>query len=93
MLGRGRWRPIKRFVKHQSGKYRCIDGGRFSGHIEASTAVDKVHTVSFDFLLAILARLYASKERFVEAAEQAGVPFGCRIGADDERAVFSPESY
>ncbi len=47
----------------QSGKYRVIDDGRFSGHNASAVVTDRVHTVSFDTVLAAVAEIRGIKVR------------------------------
>ena len=81
--GKGRWRPIKRFTIKQGAKYRCIDDGRYSGHNRASITTDRVHTVSFDMLAAVIAKVHTG---FPSGSNQARPDIQAAV--DDESAAF-----
>ena len=54
IFGKGRWRPIRRFIIHQNGRSRLIDDGSWGGQNKQNTEDETIYTTSVDYILELL---------------------------------------
>lgn len=88
IFGEGKWRPIKRFTIKQGGKYRCIDDGKFSGHNRASVSYDRMHTVNYDMLIAVIGKMRDAVSNSSGTKPEKEPLLTCIAAVDDESSAF-----
>ncbi|CAE7864667.1 unnamed protein product [Symbiodinium necroappetens] len=84
LFGRGRWRPLERFVIHQADKSRVIDNARRTGHNCHTDMPETIHTVSVDFVACCIRDVL----RCLEPSQHSARPvlpewLDVRVGTDD----------
>ncbi|CAE7451206.1 unnamed protein product, partial [Symbiodinium sp. CCMP2456] len=84
-FGRGRWRPLERFVITQpDGKQRVIDNARKTGHNAHTYMLETIHTVSVDFVASCVRDVF--RTLFSNCSDAVPPPcdwMAVRLGTDD----------
>ncbi|CAE7402748.1 unnamed protein product [Symbiodinium sp. CCMP2456] len=84
-FGRGRWRPLERFVITQpDGKQRVIDNARKTGHNAHTYMLETIHTVSVDFVASCVRDVF--RTLFPNCSDAVPPPcdwMAVRLGTDD----------
>ena len=84
--GKGRWRPLPRFVIHQRAKWRAIDDGRASRANSGAGFTAQVHTATVDGVVANVRTFYRRVlQRF---GTELPDDLAMEGGVDDETAAF-----
>lgn len=84
-FGRGRWRPLERFVITQpDGKQRVIDNARKTGHNAHTYMLETIHTVSVEFVASCVRDVF--RTLFPNCSDAVPPPcdwMAVRLGTDD----------